>query len=327
MSALSPPGPSEPERFCSRCGDSLVPLDRPHVARQCAECGKTKHLVEMSPGGGITIRGGDKFTIPANWLQISLSPTSRGKLARPGLKFLLRQFFYSGEPKDASDLGTLLKRYEDTADQILKDCTLLKGLDQDTPEGAEATLHILQKDKTSREWHAVLLGTFAKMVSDAIAANSTNEAAWAMYHAAQAHAMVVATEPTFEQTLWRGYVANQVVYEAAVAAASTPAEAEAIKTLEPLFNRLSESTLFAWINSGEPIGPRLGVKSLSEPLLRALGQWHLAQAERKRADDIRASEDARSARELRVKWVGVGATVGIALCGGVWTVLRAFGIL
>jgi hypothetical protein len=324
---MSTPTSTGPERFCSQCGDSLVPLARPHVARTCAECGKTKHLVEIASGGGITIRGGDRFTIPAGWIQISLSPASRGKLARPGLKFLLRQFFYIGEPNSAADIDGLLKKYEDIADRILQDSALLKGIDQETPEGAKEAVEILEKDRTTREWHAVLLGTFAKLVADAIAANNTSEAAWAMYQAAQAHAMVVTTEPTFEQTLWRGYLANQVVYEAAIAAVSTPAEAEAIKALEPLFNRLGEATLYAWVHSGEPIGPRLGVKSLSEPLLKALGHWHLAEAERKRAEEVRVVEEARAARELRVKWAAVGASVGIALCGGIWAVLQTFGIL
>lgn len=321
MSTINSSPPSGQERFCSRCGDSLIPLSRPHVARTCAECGKTKHIVEASPGGGITIRPGDRFTIPAGWLQLSLAPTSRGKLFRPGLKFLLRQFFYAGEPQNAADIPSLLKRYEDTADQILKNSALLKDFDLDTSEGSEKALEVLGKDNTSREWHAVLLGTFSKITAEAIAANDTVQAVWGMYHAAQAHAMVVTTESVFDQTLWRGYLANQVVYEAAVAAASTPAEAEAIKALEPLFACLEESTLHVWVHSGEPIGPRLGVKSLGEPLLKALAQWHLTLAERRRVDEVRAKDDARFVRELKVKWAGIGAAV-LAMAGGaLWTVL------
>jgi hypothetical protein len=81
-----------------------------------------------------------------------------------------------------------------------------------------------------------------------------------------------------------------------------------------------------WVNSGEPIGPRIGVRSLSEPLLRALAQWHLTLFERRRADELRAKDEAQFVRELRVKWAAIGATVGIALCGGIWAVLNALGI-
>lgn len=324
MSSGDTPISGDLERFCGRCGESLIPLSHPHVARTCSECGKTKYVVEASSGGGITIRPGDRFTIPAGWLQFSLAPTSRGKLFRPGLKFLLRQLFYVGEPQNAADTPGLLKRYEETADEILKNSTLLRGLDLDTSEGSEKALEVLGNDKTSREWHAVLLGTFSKITAEAIAANDTAQAVWGMYHAALSHALVVATEPVFEQTLWRGYLANQVVYEAATAAASTPAEAEAIKALEPLFARLDESTLHVWASSGEPIGPRLGVKSLSEPLLKALTQWHLTLAERRRADEVRAKDDARFIRELKVKWAAIGAT-SIAMVGGaLWTILTKF---
>jgi hypothetical protein len=281
----------------------------------------------MAPDGGITIKTGDRFTIPAGWMQISLAPTSRGKLFRPGLKFLLRWLFYAGQPKDADDIANMLKRYEDTADQILKACPLLKEFDLDTPEGAKPAFELLEKDKSTREWHAVLLGTFSKVAADAIAANDTSKAVWAMYHAAQAHAVVVTTEPVFEQTLWRGYLANQIVYEAAAAAASTPAEAEAIKKLEPVFQRLDESALHVLVHSGEPIGPRLGVKLLSEPRLKALAEYHLKLTERRRADEIRAKDDAKFVRDLRTKWAGIGAGIVVAACGGAWTVLRALGIL
>ena len=113
----------------------------------------------------------------------------------------------------------------------------------------------------------------------------------------------------------------------AVAASRTPAEAEAIKKLEPAFAGLDERTLYAWVHSGESIGPKLGVKSLSEGLLKALANWHLSLFERRRVDEARAKDDERFVRELRVKWTTIGVTAGGVAVGAVFTILKSLGIL
>jgi hypothetical protein len=67
-----------PARFCGQCGRSLVPLDVPHVERPCGECGRSVYLVERSEEGGIQVRERDKFTIPGDWLTMSLDPAKQG---------------------------------------------------------------------------------------------------------------------------------------------------------------------------------------------------------------------------------------------------------
>lgn len=53
----------------------------------------------------------------------------------------------------------------------------------------------------------------------------------------------IVTEPVFEETLWRGYLANQVVYEAAATAGNrSPAELESLKKLEPLFQQIDDGS-------------------------------------------------------------------------------------
>ena len=201
-------------RFCSRCGVSRVPLPHPHVARRCKECNETMYLLEAGEGGSIQIREGDRFTIPAGFIKISLSSTSTGVLFRPGLKFLLKQLFYSGQPRDVNDIPQLLERYQKVADHILKQSELLKDTDIDSEAGASKAWDLLQKNTDTREWYALPLGTFVKILEESIAGNDQGKAVWAMYHAATAHAMTVAAEGMFEQTLWRGYLANRVEYEA-----------------------------------------------------------------------------------------------------------------
>jgi hypothetical protein len=260
-------------------------------------------------------------------LTISLGPESRAKPGRAGLPFLLRYLFYAGQPKRPEDLATWLAQAEKTADGILRAHPPLAGLDLDTEDGANRAFEVLKQDQDSRPWFALLLAMFAAWAKDAVEETEPQAAAWAAYHAATAHAMTVVTEPVFHQTLWRGYLASQIVYEAAAAAASTPAESEATKALEPLFNRLDEATLYAWVRSGEPIGPRLGVTRISEPLLKALAEWHLVRFERQRAEETRVRENRKFLRELRVKWAVAGVGAATFVWGVVWAVLKSRGIL
>ena len=147
--------------------------------------------------------------------------------------------------------------------------------------------------------------------------------AWAGYMLGTVRGLTIVTEPLFEQTLWRGYLANQVVYEAAAAASQTPGEAEAIKRLQPLFRKLDEATLHAWVDSKLPIGPRIGVKELPEEIVSALAKWHLASLQRDREQALRKPAERRAEWELRLKWL----TFGLALAGGIVSALKFFGIL
>ncbi len=135
--------------------------------------------------------------------------------------------------------------------------------------------------------------------------------------------LTIVTEPLFEQTLWRGYLANQVVYEAAAAASQTPAEAESIKQLEPLFRKLDEVTLHTWVESGLQIGPRIGVKRLPEEILAALAKWHLASFQREREQARLAASERRATWELRIKWM----TLGLTTAGVIFTALKLFGFV
>lgn len=312
------------ERFCSHCGLSLLPLERPHVARSCTTCERTVHVVEPGDGGkGIRVRAGDRFIIPAGSIKLSLDPAAGGRLFRPGVALLARQFIYSSAPNQAEDLPGLLESYAKKADAILKASEHLKDLDLDSEYGSNRALEILQEKKETRDWHGLLLGAFVQMAQDSLQSGDALKAAWATYHATAAHSMTVILESTFEQTLWRGYLANQVVYEAASAASQTPGEVEALRELEPLFQRLDESTLHAWVESGLPVGPRIGVKSLPEELIVALAKFHLAGFQRRREEEQRERDEKRFIRDLRVKWT----TVGVAATGAAVTLLKAFGVL
>ena len=136
------------ERYCAQCGRSLVPLDVPHLSAECADCGKTVYFVRTAPDGtGIQFEKGERFTIPAGFIQISLDPASRGKLFRPGLSFLLKQFFIGNYPKEPKDFVSFAKILSDEADALLMSSERLKGLDLDNEGDAKAAIEKLKEDQ------------------------------------------------------------------------------------------------------------------------------------------------------------------------------------
>lgn len=302
------------ERFCGYCARSLVPLEAPHLSSDCTKCGRTAYYVRHDPEtGGIKVEAGERFTIPAGFIQLSLEPNSRGKLFRPGLPFLLKQFFLSAHPRSKADVPEFLKSLEAEADAILKASPLLKDLDLDNDSDAQKGWERIREKTDGREFHAASLGSFVKVSEEALEQNDALQAAWAAYMAGTVRGLTIVTEPLFEQTLWRGYLANDVVYEAISAASRTPAEAEAMKKLAPLFQKLDEMTLHAWVESKLPIGPRIGVKNLPEELLTALAKWHLSSFQRQREDLVRAKAESRATLEMRLKWLSFGLAIPTAI--------------
>ena len=318
------PIPDRIERFCSQCGRSLVPLDVPHLAAECSVCGKTVYFVRLAADGtGIKVETGERFTIPAGFIQISLDPASRGKLYRPGLSFLLKQLFLGKHPPKPADIVSFVHALRDDADALLKNSKRLSGLDLDNEGDANVAIEKLQEDQQSLDWYAMTMGAMCQGVEKAIQEQDALKSAWSGYMLGTARGLTIVSDPLFEQTLWRGYLANQVVYEAAAASSQTPAEAEAIKRLEPLFRKLDEATLHAWVESKLPIGPRIGVKSLPEEILVGLAKWHLASFQREREQAARSPSERRATWELRLKWL----TFGLGAATAVFSVLKLVGVL
>lgn len=324
MTDICTPEGNVAENFCPKCGKSCVPLEVPYLSKDCGDCGRTVHFVRSAPEGGISVEAGERLTIPAGFMTISLDPASRGKLFRPGLKFLLDQMFMGAHPKGSEDIVEFARELERASDEYLSKCEKLAGLDLSIEVDAAKAIKVLEEDKGTRDWHMLMQGLFSAALIEAVKNSDASRAAWAGYMLGSVRGLTIVTEPIFEQTLWRGYLAGQVVYEAAVAASSTPAEAEAIRKLQPLFQNLDEATLHAWVESGLPIGPRIGVKSLPERLMVALAKFQLTTIQREREDARLAvldrREDARleaanrlEGNKLRATWLGIGLAAATAL--------------
>jgi hypothetical protein len=116
-----------------------------------------------------------------------------------------------------------------------------------------------------------------------------------------------------EEHVWTGYNQNQLIYGIAQAGAQTPAQAQAIEALQPLFKSISEDVLHAWVNAGVDIGPRIGVRDVDEHLLKALAEFHLSQFARSRTEEQFARDTRRKTWTIVVGAFGAGAAVATAV--------------
>jgi hypothetical protein len=313
------------DRFCGQCGVSLVPLEVPHTSSRCGTCGKTRHHLRLGTGGkGIYIKSGESFTLPAGWLTMSFNPQlSRGKLARAGVPFLLKQQFLAGMPKQQGEMRESLQKLREHWQADLKRSDKLTDIDWSREGAGDAAFERLKDDKDSWEWNLLMRDVFAEAVLEALDGNDLPVAAHRALQLGLFHGLSVVTEPFFEELVWRGYIAGLVIHEAGAAADHVPGEVEALAELDPLFDRLGEATLRTWIDSGSPIGPRIGVSRLPEAILVARAKWHLTRLQREREEKSRQPAEHRAKSELRIKWLTfwlslVGSGVVGSLVGKFW---------
>ena len=323
-------------KYCDQCGKSVVALDVPHTARQCVDCDRTIYVVEPGDDGGIKVQAGDKFVIPADFLQFSLDPTqTTGKFFRPGISWFVRNLYFhhvdeiqriaAGEVTPEKING-ILDGYENEADAVLKNSKMFEYLDLDDEEQAAKAVKHVQEERDSREWWAMLVGALAKVARDAICAGDVARAVSATNAMVNARAMLIFAQH-LESHVWQGYRANQAIFECAAAAASTPGESEAIKKLQPLFEELDEPTLEVWTNDGQPIGPRIGVSQVREETLLALAQWYRRQFDVNREQQGAAREERRKDLDIRLKVLGAGIAIGGLFTGIVTIILKVSGVL
>ena len=311
-------------RYCDQCGRSLVPLPVPHVRRKCEECGKSVHVAEPGEQGGIRVRKGDAFTIPAGWLTLSLDPSkSRGRFSRAGVTWFVQRMLAGDLPRDPSGLDALLGRYEEEADSVLKGSEKLAGLNMDDEGDANKAFELLNtQHKDSIEWWAFVMMALAQDLRIKLADGQTQEATlWAVR--LQAVRSMFVFKQSLEEHVWAGYRHTQLIYDVASASARTPAEAEAIEALRPAFANLSEDVLHAWVESGVDIGPRIGVAAVDEALLRALARYHLSLFERRRAEQEMARQHRSRIWANRIAAASAGAAITVAVAG----LLKAIGVL
>jgi hypothetical protein len=325
MTAVATQTDAAPEKFCPQCGASRLPLGVMHLSKDCGDCGRTIYFVRRGEcGTGIKVEAGERFHIPEGYIQTSLEPKPNGKLFRQGLPFLLNTLFLAGKPA-GNNAESFFRQLEKEWDQVLMTTAEGKGLDLSNAADTEELSRRFEGKWQSHMGYTLAASILAGDLARSEMTPEARESAWAGYMVGTLRGLTIVSEPLFEETLWRGYLANEVVFEAAAAAGNrSPAEIEAMKLLRPLFAQFDEATLSALVDSGVPIGPKINVARVPEEVLRSMARHQLVTVQRERQeakeaialerdDERHRRAERRHDNELRIKW----GTLGALVAGGV----------
>lgn len=198
---------------CSSCShlEDISDLTTPYVERTCAKCGRKINLREPGDNGhGIKVEKGDQFKFPKGWLQIAANPLKgTGHFTKHGLGWFAKLIFVE-EIKKESDITELLEESRLYADKILEDSELLADLNLESKDDAREAIARLEKNQTSLEWWALLVGTFSAIAKDAIEEQDTQKAAWAARALERCRSMCV-FKTHLEEVVWMGHSAGRLV--------------------------------------------------------------------------------------------------------------------
>lgn len=155
---------------CNLCQNIVDREDVPHIVRTCSGCGREMHIVELGDHGrGISVKEGERFVIPARWLQLSLNPLkSTGTFTRTGLQWFAEQIFVQSLFVKEAEYRSEVKALEERADQILQESMLISGLDINNPDHSERIFNIVEDNKGSIEWWALWCSLFLSVAQDAV---------------------------------------------------------------------------------------------------------------------------------------------------------------
>jgi hypothetical protein len=304
-----------PDRFCPHCAASIVPLNVPHLHKQCEQCHRTKYFIRHNEVSGITTEPGESFTIPAGWIKLSLQPAPNGRMFRAGLRFLLDRIF-TNYISPLEDFRDNVSRLEQEYDRFLTTTEFGKNLNPQNVDDVKKMFDEFAKDRQSCEWYSLMTAVHAGFIKEHADDEKFKEAAWRGYLLGAFQSAAIVTEPVFEETLWRGYLANEIIAEADNAVAHrSPAEKEALNRLQPLFERLDEVTLDSLVKSGLPVGPRINVKLIDEAVLLAAVRHHANLRERARQKVKEDREALEAAEERSIKLYQIFSAIVIAVVG------------
>jgi hypothetical protein len=226
------------------------------------------------------------------------------------------------EPKTLEGLGTLLDTWGNEADLVMTASDVFKGLDLNDESDAREAVERVKSRQNTLEFAAVMTALFAGEARRRLNDDNSNESAVWVARASLWWATLVFYRD-LENHVWTGYRHNAAIYEIAQASASTVAEAESIAALRPIFEKLSEDVLHVWVESDADIGPRIGVSSVDEKLLKALAKFHLTQFEKKRSDKQLGHENRMRRSTVIIAASSGGAAVATAVGG----ILKLLGVL
>lgn len=192
--------------LCQECGCSLVPLAIPHTKRKCEKCGKDTYVCEAGKKGGIVIRAGDQFTIPAGFIKLSLDPNNASVLTRHGIPWFINFLFSRGEVGSQDKIGATLDSYIAEGEHVLKKSELLKQCNLEDDAQAPEVEKLLEQNQGKPEWWALTLAVLAGEAKRSLETTDTHRTAWVMSKLATCRAMLLFHQE-LEQHVWSGYSA------------------------------------------------------------------------------------------------------------------------
>ena len=139
------------------------------------------HVYEPGEHGrGFVVRPGDRPTIPAGFLKLSLNPLkSSGHLTKAGIHMLAQTFFLSGLPRQEDGYIEFATSVEKEMDTIASAFLTGKGLDLNDPNHSDQIASVMQEDQTSKEYWAFSAGLFLNLAREAVGQGDARRAAWA----------------------------------------------------------------------------------------------------------------------------------------------------
>lgn len=199
--------------FCASCAHlmNILDLSTPYVERTCAQCGRKINLREPGDNGhGIKVEKGDQLKFPERWLQLAANPLKgTGHFTRHGLSWFAKLIFVEDIKKE-SEITELLEESRLYADKVLEESELLANLNLESENDAKEAIARLEKDQSSLEWWAFLVGTFSAIAKDAIEEQDARKAAWAARALERCRSMCV-FKTHLEEVVWMGHSAGRLV--------------------------------------------------------------------------------------------------------------------
>ena len=197
---------------CNLCENVVERTDIPHVIRPCTGCGRELHIYEPGEHGrGFQVRAGDRVTIPAGWLKLSLNPLqSTGQFTRVGLEGFAQALFLGGIVREREEFEEALATLEQQIDSIMNSLPPLHGLDINDAQQTERILEIMAEHRSTREFWAYWVGNFLSMARDAWKQGDHMRAAWTIACAERCRSMMIFKEE-LEEVVWMGHSAKRII--------------------------------------------------------------------------------------------------------------------
>lgn len=196
---------------CSSCKEIIDSPDLPHVVRKCPDCGRVMQVRDSSIKDGIKVKEGDKFVLPAGWMQLSFNPLkSKGQFTKRGIQVFAEMLFFDNLPSKYKGIEKELRQISEKNKGFLQDSEILHGIDFNNIESFDLLIKKLESNRDTLEWWAYLTLGFGEAINEAKRTNNINLAIWATACMERCRSMFIFKQE-FEEAVWIGQSARRLI--------------------------------------------------------------------------------------------------------------------